>query len=546
MPRPPWIDTLHADRELLRRSQKASLPDDAAARLADSRYSAELEAELASVRESGRAALARGRRALVGGRAEEAAAHLVRAQARATARDPLVVGRTAFLLAAIHLDRGERVAADAALAWAEGLLGQRADRNADVLHLRALMAADAGDRDRSVALYRKVLERASEALTPLTRVLAMRNLASTIAHAHPYDSVGLYAMALALLEAEELDVALRPAIANGLGYALLCTGAIADARVKLEQALEEARAEGSDRIAIFASFNLAIADELAGDPAGAVARLDTVEASARAQGNADMVGWASIRRAWLALRLGDASRTLHHGSAGAPSVDQREPVATVSALSRLSAHPSPARDELARLAEIYAGRGDALIEFVLRLWTAHADVVAGRMQRARAEVARACALGTEGGFRLSTSWWAPEVVTVARELAPLQYADFAERLLPAAAAVSTSRPAVELSRTGDVTIDGRALGDGLWRRGRSGSGVLRRYFRALLSAHPAPLARDELADLLWPESEGDKAIRNLYDATKDLRRVLADIPGVQLRVEDGRYALRLEEGIRVS
>jgi DNA-binding SARP family transcriptional activator len=76
--------------------------------------------------------------------------------------------------------------------------------------------------------------------------------------------------------------------------------------------------------------------------------------------------------------------------------------------------------------------------------------------------------------------------------------------------------------------------------------VLRRYFRALLSAHPAALARDELADLLWPESEGDKAVRNLYDATKDLRRVLASIPGVQLRVSDQTYGLALTGNVRVS
>ena len=75
--------------------------------------------------------------------------------------------------------------------------------------------------------------------------------------------------------------------------------------------------------------------------------------------------------------------------------------------------------------------------------------------------------------------------------------------------------------------------------------MLRRYFRALLSAYPAALARDELADLLWPESEGDKAVRNLYDATKDLRRVLVAMPGVQLRVTEQTYGLVLASSARV-
>ena len=97
--------------------------------------------------------------------------------------------------------------------------------------------------------------------------------------------------------------------------------------------------------------------------------------------------------------------------------------------------------------------------------------------------------------------------------------------------------AVVVSRDGSITIDGRRLDESSWRSGRTGSGVLRRYFRALLSAYPAALGRDELADLLWPESEGDKAVRNLYGATKDLRRVLAAVPGMRLQVSEGTYSL---------
>jgi pimeloyl-ACP methyl ester carboxylesterase len=111
------------------------------------------------------------------------------------------------------------------------------------------------------------------------------------------------------------------------------------------------------------------------------------------------------------------------------------------------------------------------------------------------------------------------------------------------------RPSVLITRDGVVIIAGREFAESDWREGKSGSGVLRRFFRVLLSAYPARLGRDELADLLWPESEGDKAIRNLYDATKDLRRVIARIPGARLEVISGTGHLffleRLDETVRL-
>lgn len=494
-------------------------------------------------------AIARGRRALVHDRPDEALRSLVRAQSLVRADDPLAVGRIAFLLGAIHLGRGEEVAADAVLAWAEGLLGRRADANADILHLRAVMAEGRGERDASMALYRRVLERASAALTPMTRALAMRNLAATLAHSQPRDSVGLYATSLAVLEAEELDVALRPAIDNGMGYALLCAGDVEGARLKLEQALAEARAAGSARIALFATFNLSIASELGGDLAGAAERLRAVAAEAARLGLAELVGWTRIRLAWLRLLTGsssEAAASLRAAFPEAPLAEHRESVATLGALTRLAARPAASRAEIASLARSYGRRGDALMEFTLALWAAYADAVGGREAAARRGVARACALGASRGFRASTSWWSPEVVTVAREHAPPELADFAERLLLVAAPRRRERDAeVLLSREGAVTVDGGPLDEAAWRQGRSGSGVLRRYFRALVTAHPATLARDALADLLWPESEGDKAIRNLYTATKDLRRVLAAMPGVRLRVDEGRYGLAVAPTVRV-
>ncbi len=55
---------------------------------------------------------------------------------------------------------------------------------------------------------------------------------------------------------------------------------------------------------------------------------------------------------------------------------------------------------------------------------------------------------------------------------------------------------------------------------------------------------DEIADLLWPESEGDKVARNHYAATDDLRRLLAEVPGVRVMSNEQRYALVLSENAR--
>ena len=88
----------------------------------------------------------------------------------------------------------------------------------------------------------------------------------------------------------------------------------------------------------------------------------------------------------------------------------------------------------------------------------------------------------------------------------------------------------------EIVVNGTALPSDLWQR-RSGARVLRRLHGLLVAAHPAAVARDELVDQLWPESDGDKAVRNLYAATKDLRRVIASAPGLTLVARGGGYAL---------
>ncbi len=532
------------------RGRRARTLEEAAPRLADSRFAPDLDRVLASTSAADDVgmALARGRRALVHERVDEALTWLTRAQSLATPRDALAIGRVAFLLAAIHLGRDEEVATDAAIAWAEGALGEKAEASADLIHARALLAERRGDRDSATALYRRVLQRANAALTPMTRVLAMRNLAAMLAHSHPRESTGLYAMALATLDADELDATTRAALENGMGYALLCSGEIDGASVKLEQSRTDAERVGHDRVRVFASFNLAIADELRGALDTSARRLTSVERDAQTLRLDELAGWTRIRTAWLALRSGaraEAAR-LARTLPPTPRSEHREAIATLDALVRMPQQPGAARSTLTRLANAYERRGDALTAFTLMLWIAVADAQAGRVTAARRGVARACALGRERGFRVGTSWWSPELAIIAREHASTEDAEFVEHLIVAGGpAAAEPRPDVLITRDA-IVIAGHELTDRDWREGRSGSGVLRRYFRALLSAYPARLDRDELADVLWPESEGDRAIRNLYDATKDLRRVMARVPGARLDVTDGRYGLAFEPNVKLG
>jgi len=106
------------------------------------------------------------------------------------------------------------------------------------------------------------------------------------------------------------------------------------------------------------------------------------------------------------------------------------------------------------------------------------------------------------------------------------------------------REAVEVNGD-EVRVAGVPLPPDAWQR-RSGARVLRRLFGLLVGAHPRVLSRDVLADELWPESEGDKAVRNLYAATKDLRRVLAAAPGLRVVARGGGYAVDAEPNVRIG
>jgi hypothetical protein len=159
----PWLTQLRADHQALtkraatREARRTGIAG--SVRLADSRHAEELDEVLATIPEvpgNAELALARGRRALVHNRSDDAVRWLVQAQSLASSKAPLVVARIAFLLGSTYVSRNELVTADSILAWAEGMLGRRSATSADVVHLRALIAEARGERDESMALYREV------------------------------------------------------------------------------------------------------------------------------------------------------------------------------------------------------------------------------------------------------------------------------------------------------------------------------------------------------------------------------------------------------
>jgi hypothetical protein len=402
-----------------------------------------------------------------------------------------------------------------------------------------------------MTLYRRAIERGANALTPMSRVLALRNLAEALSHSEPQESVALYGLALATIDAEELDETMRSALDNTMGYALLCAGDIDGGQLKLRQALLDARRVGRRRIEQYAQFNLAIVAELGGDIEAAASGLAAVTQAAAHAGLDDLARWSEIRSAWLDARSGAKEQAMTRIRKTFPSaipVAYRDSVATLRSLLDLDGpRAAGARAELAKLAAAHRSRGDELTAFAVTLWVARADAKAGRVSAARRNVASACEIGSRRGFRIATNWWASEIVDVARQHAPAEFSEYAQALIaPPGIGAPATAPDVLLGRDGAIRVNGAPFDEAGWRSGRTGSRVLQRYFRALVAAYPAALGRDELADLLWPDSEGDKAVRNLYASTNDLRRVLASVPGVSLAVVDQRYRLDVASHVRMT
>jgi tetratricopeptide (TPR) repeat protein len=466
--------------------------------------------------------------------------HLLRAQA--LAEEPALTARIAFELGYLYLSRAEHAAADATLLRAHDGKGQIAAPDID--HLRALIADASGNYREAREAYRSAISRSSQALTRVTQVLALTNLAVSLNHRDPRESVSLCGLALATMDAEQLHPQIRPSVRNVMGYALACLGELELARQALEGTRKDARELKQPRIELYAMFNLAIVDELEGHGADAIAALEDVSERARRAELAALDGWTVIRRAWLRARDGDidGAHALVSERFGAHT-----PVAYTDALHMLHAiedvhahNYGRARSTLLELARVYGDKDDELDRFVALLWLATLYRSSGRDALARRSCNEACALGQAHGFRVATNFWDAELATTARAFGAPEYAEFVAGLISGAApAQPRPRPIVVIASDGTIVLDGTPLSDDVWRQGRTGRRQLRRLFDALYAAYPSAIERGQLADLLWPDSDGDRSIANLYAAINDLRHVLSAVPGVTLDVRDGTYALDL-------
>ena len=486
---------------------------------------------------------AAGRRALLRGERDSARAWLTRAQSRSSRRTPEPLrARLAFELGCVLLDEGGTEAAESVIAWAESFSRRP---SSDVLHLRALIADRRGERTDAITFYRQAIAKARTALSPLSRVLELRNLAEALAHESPAEALTMYRHALETLRAHDLDPRLAPALHNGLAYAAICAADLDLADTELDAASRDALRLGIPLMRAYAAYNRSILFELRDEIEEATRAVGEARAMSEAAKLRDLVVWCWIRESWLALKRKDRAAA-DHAAASARKLSgqaQVEALATLDAMfSLIDGDFLNAAKLFGELANGYLARSDVVTAVALLLWRSVAYRKANAPKGAKAAAREACVLRREGPVRVSPSWWAREIVDGAR-------ADGGERcaedlLETAVGILDVPRQAIEI-RDDEIRVDGSPLAPDVWQR-RSGARVLRRLFTLLVAAYPRGVPRDRLADELWPDSEGDKAVRNLYAATKDIRRILAAASGVELLVSEGEYRLALAANVQIQ
>jgi len=549
-----WRLTVLRDRDLLERLPRGQrglrLFDEIGPRLVDTIFREQVRQTVRAIEEPADGypgiSYTRGVLENASGNRPVALRHFMRARACAPPGRHELIARLALELGRLHLLRLERAAADMHLAWAESRLAEP-ETFADLLLLQAFIAKNVGDHRKATPLLRAVIA-ARRRLTPISGVLALTNLAIGLHHERPHEGLALCRLALESIEDDLLHESARPAARNILGYALICAGDLDDARFTLNAALSECGASNEVRVRLFAAFNLAIVDELQGSLDQSADRLRSVAREAAGLDFDDLVQWTEIRLRWLDLRArGDWRRALEGLERPFPdhfasSVETLRALALAAAGEVIDAQP-----KLSALAASYTAKNDFLTSFAIHLWVAHLHHGSGRDGAARRSLRDATEIGRAGGFCLSPNWWAPQIVQSARETAPRAVLDYVESLrspLTPVSDVSTVALAVRIEPDGSIWIDDQVASDDIWRRGRSGPGLLRRYFRLLLQARGGQIPRERLTSVLWPRSRSDVAVRNLYWATRDLRRALASVPGLSLSVEAGVYSLRMGQNVK--
>ncbi len=520
--------------------------------LIDSAYRTALEAHLskadpAAVTSSAELSFAAGRSLVLAHHADEALTHLLRAQALTTPGSPLFA-RSTWEIGCIYLERGELAAAEIASATADEAQGDEPVRSPDLAHLQALLYEARGQAAQAEERYRYAIARSARALTPYTRVAALRNLAAALTQREPDEAASLCGLALAVIEADQIDARLRPAILNILGYALLCLGRINDARERLLEAAAEAHRFGATRAGLYARFNLAITQELDGDLRGSRGVLEQVfEELAPSD---ELRGWCAIRLAWVALRSGEPERAQDTLDSAQKVLRRRVYADSLEAcwaiIACLQGSLQEAIGRLSRSIAAHDERTDLLTPLALRLWLAYAYDRAGRRDGATRMVEAALAAAQVRGLRLSPNYWHPLLNDIAKKYAPPRLGRYAADLVRPTNArdIETApHPKVRIATDGLIWIDERAMEASRWRIGRTGHNVLRRLFGLLVAAYPTAIQRDKIADLLWPDSDGDRAVANLYSAMNDLRHFLDDVPGLALDSSAGGYRLHAERNV---
>jgi Tfp pilus assembly protein PilF len=478
----------------------------------------------------------------------EATRWLTRAWALTPDRSHALAARIGLELGLTCLARGERFACDAVLAQLETREGPVRAPSADRLLLCGQLHADAGEQGIAQGFFRDTLVQSNDALTPLTHVLGLLNLAIVLEHVLPSDSIALCKLANECITQEKLDPRWHAKAWNILGYAHVCAGNLAEAREALNRALREAEASALASYTLRARFNLAIVDELEGDLANADARLSEIEQSLSAGSANPLVTWAAIRRAWIALEQSDVSTAVQRFPALAPRARCHwEALDTLRMrFAILEGDLASGRKLLTALVPAYRERGDLQTAMTLLLWRAHLEWTGGQTVVARAFFEEAWEIGGRHGFSLATNWWSPQIVQTARLLATVpQMAAWTAALHTAVIAAGPSGEVV-ITSDGDVLVHGAPLPGDRWRRGGAGPRVLHRYLSLLAVAYPRRLARDDIVDTLWPQSDGDRAINNLYAATSDLRCVLRDVDGVNVVCRQGSYGLALRGNVTIT
>lgn len=545
-----WRAEVSAARSTCSRfdADSASLDDLAAVAptLIDSVYSRDCERILDSLAEADfderpRLAMAKGRLCFLRGDQAGASTFVSKALGAARADTPLLA-RAIWELGCIALGDNNMSTAEVTLQLGVGMLGDVAARAPDLLHLEALLAERRFDRELAIRKYREAIALADEGLTSLTRVIALRNLAGALAQDDPRDASGLCALGLVLIDGDLLDERSRPAVENALAYTLLADGRVEEGRRRAEAAASDARRLGHWLVECYGLFNYAIALELSGQLGEAQAILNNALRLSTENRFSDLARWIRLRLAWLTLKADGsipAIGELEPGLADAAGDEFSASVSTFAAIVAYRSGDAPhAIQELQPLVHRYLALSDWSTTFALLLWLACAHESVGERKAARAAVEAALRTGRTHDLRMSPNWWSDDVVRIAKKLAPAQDAAYAETLSAESGSVGQAvAMRVTVSVDGNVLIDGTPLPDECWRTGRTGRWVLRRLFKSLAAAYPVGVRRDELADLLWPESDGDRARQNLYAALNDLRRLVGSVPGLSIATDKGRYRL---------